>query len=69
MSAWQLFVLVCKLVEAVGEWPNIVKCITVTCLPKKDGPVLNPNQFAPLVSAVLSILCGLPSDLDICRHG
>ena len=65
VSAWQLFVLVCKLVEAVGEWPNIVKCITVTCLPKKDGPVLNPNQIRAI--GVSSVVYSLWSSLRF-RH-
>ena len=54
---WTPFRLVALLAEATGKWPQVVRAVSVSCIPKDDSPVLKPGSIRAIgvASAVYSL--------------
>ena len=61
VQGWVPFYLVAMLAEATGEWPRAMTCISVSCIPKDDSPVLNPDAIRAI--GVSSAVYGLWSSI------
>lgn len=56
-SGWTPFRLVAMLAEATGSWPKVIRCISVTAIPKNDSPFLDPDNIRAIgvSSAIYSL--------------
>ena len=61
VQGWVPFYLIAMLAEATGEWPRAMTCISVSCIPKDDSPVLNPDAIRAI--GVSSDVYGLWSSI------
>ena len=53
-NAWFPFMLVMLVAEAGGGWPQTIRCISLTCLPKDDSSVLKTDKFRAIgISCVI----------------
>ena len=53
-KGWIPFHLVAVLAEATGQWPQVFRCVSVTCIPKNDSPILDPDSIRAIgVSCVV----------------
>ena len=51
---WKPFLLVCKLAEATQQWPAPLRLVSVTCIPKSEGNILDPKSIRAIgVSSVV----------------